>query len=106
MTSRIIAPMIMGLAIFATPAIAAAAAGTTGDENTRMNAPMTPPEECHYLQNKFDSWIQAHADVQKTPQARKLRNNGESLCKAGNTEKGIKDLKQALNDINVPTVED
>lgn len=109
MTSRMIVPAILGLAMLGMPAMGAMAAvsGTHHDEhNTGMNYPMTAPQECQFLQNRFDLGIKVHADAPKAKKAMNLRDEGVSLCTAGKAPEGVAKLKQALNDIDVSTVLD
>ena len=64
-------------------------------------ASMTPAQQCTALENQFDQEIVKHAAAPKAAAAMMLRKDANELCRNGNKDKGVKKLKQALEDIGV-----
>jgi hypothetical protein len=103
-----IIPAALGLAMLAGPAMAASTLGASAGNapDYRKESSMTPEQECHFLEQKFDLGIKTHGDAKMAMEARDLRTEGANLCNTGDTERGIPKLRAALKDINFQAVED
>jgi hypothetical protein len=107
MRTRILVPVLLGIAGLTVPYSASAQTGTTKDSrNTGMNVPMTPPQECEFLQKRFDDQIAEHANSPKAKEAKDMRAEGGKLCSEGKSDEGVAKLHEALKAVDISAVPD
>ena len=64
-------------------------------------AAMTSANKCTRLEKQFDRAIPKHASAPKAADAKTLRAEAGTLCKAGKPDDGIPKLQEALNNLGV-----
>ena len=67
-------------------------------------------QQCANLEKQFDQSVMLKETSARGPEptverARELRRDGAKLCSTGDTEKGLRDLQQALKTIDVTPAE-